>query len=115
MSTVPQLRQNIFLDMTDKMLLTPSVKFSHIEIKTQTLHSMLFMFSHIFCLFGMQTCFRGLANFIVQTASGVSGCREREETLGKRGASAEDRKGREEPLQVSLNLQIRHSYCQSTV
>ena len=84
-------------------------------MKTQTHHSMLFMFSHIFCLFCMQTFLRGLANFIFQTTSGVSGCREREEALGKRGASAEDRKGREEPLKVSLNLQIRHSYCQSTV
>jgi len=59
--------------------------------------------SYLLFIFDMQTCFRGLANFIVQTASGVSCCRERKETSGKGRASAENWKRREEPLQVSLS------------
>ena len=39
---------------------------------------------------GVQACFRGLADVIVQTAPGVSGCREGEETTGKRRTSAKN-------------------------
>lgn len=50
---------------------------------------------------------RRLAYVIVQTAPGVSGCGEREETDGERRAPAENRERREESLQVSRIQRIR--------
>lgn len=59
-------------------------------------------------MFGEQAGAGGPAGLVVPAAPGVAGRREGTQTPGERGAAAEDRERREEPLQVGPTF-IHHS------
>lgn len=57
----------------------------------------------LFCI-SLQTLYWGLAVVFVSAASGVVSCGARAAARGERRATAQDREGREEPLQVSPSI-----------